>query len=57
MVRIYCRRIKAGTMTPDDVPLRWRDAVGELLDVMEGYKEFIHHDNVPVSDEELDSTV
>lgn len=32
MVKIYVRRIKAGEMTIDDVPLRWREAVREALD-------------------------
>jgi len=32
MVRIYCRRIKAGQMTIDDVPERWREAVREALE-------------------------
>lgn len=32
MVKIYVRRIKAGEMTIDDVPLRWREAVREVLD-------------------------
>lgn len=32
MVKIYVRRIKAGEMTLDDVPLRWREAVREALD-------------------------
>lgn len=32
MVKIYVRRIKAGQMTIDEVPERWRDAVQALLD-------------------------
>ena len=32
MVKIYYRRIKAGTMTIDEVPERWRAAVQALLD-------------------------
>ena len=32
MARIYYNRIKAGIMTIDDVPLRWRAAVQALLD-------------------------
>lgn len=32
MVKIYVRRIRAGEMTLDDVPLRWREAVREALD-------------------------
>ena len=32
MAKIYYNRIKAGLMTIDDVPLRWRAAVQALLD-------------------------
>lgn len=32
MIKIYVRRIRAGEMTIDDVPLRWREAVREALD-------------------------
>ena len=32
MAKIYYRRIIAGEMTLDDVPLRWRDPVRELLE-------------------------
>lgn len=32
MAKIYYRRIKAGQMTIDEVPTRWRDAVQALLD-------------------------
>ena len=32
MVKIYVRKIKAGEMTLDQVPLRWRAAVKEALD-------------------------
>lgn len=31
MVVLYVKRIKAGKMTIDDVPLRWREAVHEAL--------------------------
>lgn len=31
MAKIYYRRIKAGLMTIDDVPDRWRAQVEELL--------------------------
>lgn len=31
MVAIYVRWIKAGKMTIDDVPTRWREAVAEAL--------------------------
>lgn len=31
MVKIYVRKIRAGEMTLDDVPLRWREAVREAL--------------------------
>ena len=32
MAKIYYRRIKQGRMTIEDVPVRWREAVQELLD-------------------------
>lgn len=32
MAKIYYNRIKAGIMTLDDVPARWRAAVEALLD-------------------------
>lgn len=32
MAKIYFRRIKAGLMTLEDVPERWRAAVQEMLD-------------------------
>lgn len=32
MARIYYNRIKAGIMTIDDVPARWRAAVQKMLD-------------------------
>jgi len=32
MVKIYVRKIKAGEMTLDDVPGRWREAVREALE-------------------------
>lgn len=32
MAKIYYKRIKAGIMTIEDVPERWRAAVQELLD-------------------------
>ena len=32
MAKIYYRRIKAGEMTINDVPARWREAVQKLLD-------------------------
>ena len=32
MVKIYYRRIKAGLMTIEDVPARWREAVQKMLD-------------------------
>jgi len=35
MTRIYYRRIKAGAMTIEEVPARWRDAVQALLDADE----------------------
>ena len=31
MVKIYVRKILAGQMTIDEVPLRWREAVREAL--------------------------
>lgn len=32
MVNIYVRRIKAGEMTINDVPVRWREAVRKALE-------------------------
>lgn len=32
MVKLYVRKIRAGEMTLDQVPLRWREAVREALD-------------------------
>ena len=32
MVKIYVRRIRAGEMTLEDVPLRWREAVRKALE-------------------------
>ncbi len=32
MAKIYYNRIKAGIMTIDDVPARWKAKVQELLD-------------------------
>lgn len=32
MARIYYNRIKAGIMTLEQVPARWREAVREMLD-------------------------
>lgn len=32
MVAIYVRRIKAGLMTLEDVPERWRDKVRQALE-------------------------
>jgi len=32
MVKIYVRRIRAGLMTLEDVPERWRQAVREALE-------------------------
>lgn len=32
MAKIYYNRIKAGLMTIDDVPARWKAAVQRLLD-------------------------
>ena len=31
MVAFYVKRIKAGKMTLEDVPVRWREAVREAL--------------------------
>lgn len=31
MVSLYVKRIRAGLMTIDDVPIRWREAVREAL--------------------------
>lgn len=32
MAKIYYKRIKAGLMTIEDVPARWRAAVQKMLD-------------------------
>lgn len=32
MAKIYYNRIKAGIMTIDDVPARWREAVRRMLE-------------------------
>lgn len=32
MVRIYVRRIKAGLMALEDVPMLWREQVRQLLE-------------------------
>lgn len=32
MVKLYVRKIRAGEMTLDQVPLRWREAVREALE-------------------------
>jgi len=32
MVKIYVRRIRAGEMTLEEVPLRWREAVRKALE-------------------------
>jgi len=32
MAKIYYNRIKAGIMTIEDVPARWREAVQKMLD-------------------------
>lgn len=32
MVKIYVRRIKAGEMSLEEVPVRWREAVREALE-------------------------
>lgn len=32
MVKIYVRRIKAGEMTLEEVPMRWREAVRKALE-------------------------
>ncbi len=32
MVNLYVKRIKAGLMTIDDVPPRWRETVREALE-------------------------
>ena len=31
MVNIYVRKIRAGELTIDDVPVRWREKVREVL--------------------------
>jgi hypothetical protein len=37
MAKIYYRKIRAGQMTIDEVPERWREAVQELLDADPDY--------------------
>lgn len=32
MVKIYVRRIRAGEMTLEEVPMRWREAVRKALE-------------------------
>ena len=32
MVALYVKRIKAGLMTIDDVPIRWREEVRRILE-------------------------
>lgn len=32
MVKIYVRRIRAGEMTIEEVPIRWREAVRQALE-------------------------
>ncbi len=32
MAKIYARKIRAGTMSIEDVPKRWRDATQALLE-------------------------
>nr|DAU63494.1 MAG TPA: hypothetical protein [Caudoviricetes sp.] len=32
MAKIYARKIRAGTMSIEDVPQRWRDATQALLE-------------------------
>lgn len=32
MAKIYYKKIKAGSMTIDNVPVRWREEVQKLLD-------------------------
>lgn len=32
MAKIYARKIRAGTMSIEDVPQRWRDATRALLE-------------------------
>ena len=32
MVQLYVKRIKAGLMTIDDVPIRWREEVRKALE-------------------------
>lgn len=39
MAKIYYNRIKAGIMTIEDVPVRWRSAVQKLLDENEAEQE------------------
>lgn len=32
MAKVYYKRVKAGLMTIDEVPKKWRDEVQEMLD-------------------------
>jgi hypothetical protein len=32
MAKIYARKVKAGEMALEDVPMRWREQVRELLE-------------------------
>lgn len=36
MAKLYVRKILAGEMTIDDVPVRWRDEVREALENEDG---------------------
>ena len=36
MAKIYCRKIKSGDMSIDQVPARWRDEVLALLEADKG---------------------
>jgi len=39
MAKIYYNRIKAGLMTLEDVPARWREAVRQMLEDDESEEE------------------
>lgn len=52
MAKIYYRRILAGEITLDDVPLKWREAVRKLLE--ENYAARIKAGEITLADVPLD---
>lgn len=49
MAKIYFRKIKAGSMSIEEVPLRWREATKALLDEDEAAKEAREATETPVA--------